>query len=110
MDRIRILRNKKNITQLRLATEIGVTQETISSYELGKAEPKFSKLVEIANYLNTSTDYLLERTDDDSSLIDLANNIVDNELNELINTYARLNKLQRKDLIWYSECLKEKDQ
>ena len=35
--------------------------------------------------------------------------VVDEQLNELINNYARLNKLQRKDLIWYSGIVEQKD-
>lgn len=109
MNRIKELRRKRKITQLRLSTEIEVSQETISAYENGKAEPRLDNLVKIANFLNTSTDYLLGRTEDDSPLIDLANNIVDKQLNELINNYARLNNLQRKDLIWYSGIVENKD-
>lgn len=109
MNRIKELRKKRNITQIRLSTEIEVSQETISAYENNKAEPKLDKLTKIADFLNTSTDYLLGRTDDDSPLIDLANNIVDEQLNELITNYARLNKLQRKDLVWYSGIVENKD-
>ncbi|MDE5889296.1 MAG: helix-turn-helix transcriptional regulator [Bacilli bacterium] len=109
MDRIRELREKRNVTQVRLGTELEVSQETISAYENGKAEPRLDKLIKIANFLNTSTDYLLGRIDDESSLVDLSNNVVDNQLNELINNYARLNNLQRKDLIWYSGIIENKD-
>lgn len=109
MDRLRGLREKRNITQVRLSTELEVSQETISAYENGKAEPKIDKLIKIANFLNTSTDYLLGKIDDESPLVDLANNVVDEQLNELINNYARLNKLQRKDLIWYSGIIENKD-
>jgi len=109
MDRLRGLREKRNITQVRLSTELEVSQETISAYENGKAEPKIDKLIKIANFLNTSTYYLLGRIDDESPLVDLANNVVDEQLNELINNYARLNKLQRKDLIWYSGIIENKD-
>jgi len=109
MNRIKELRKKRHITQVRLSTEIEVSQETISAYENGKADPTPEKLIRIANFLNTSTDYLLGRIDDDSPLVDLANNIVDEQLNELINNYARLNNLQRKDLVWYSGIIKNKD-
>ena len=37
MKNLKIIRNKRNINQVRLAMEIGVTQETISSYESGNA-------------------------------------------------------------------------
>lgn len=59
MERLKKLREEKNISQVRLSIEIGVAQETISAYERGKAVPTCENLIKIAKYLNTSTDYLL---------------------------------------------------
>lgn len=109
MNRIKELRKKRKITQIRLSIAAEVSQETISAYENGKAEPKMEKLIRIADFLNTTTDYLLERTDNDAPLNEVTNNIVDEQLNELINNYARLNNYQRKDLIWYSGAIENKD-
>ena len=109
MERIRIIREKRNITQIRLSIEVGVSQETISAYENDKADPKIENLIKIADFLNTTTDYLLGRTNDDSPLSSVINNIADKELEELLNNYARLNKLQRKDLVWYSGIVENKD-
>lgn len=109
MNRIKELRKKRNITQIRLSVATEVSQETISAYENGRAEPKMEKLVRIADFLNTTTDYLLERTDNDAPLNEVTNNIVDEQLNELINNYARLNNYQRQDLIWYSSAIENKD-
>lgn len=109
MNRIKELRKKRNITQIRLSIATEVSQETISAYENGRAEPKMDKLVRIADFLNTTTDYLLERTDNDAPLNEVTNNMVDEQLNELINNYARLNNYQRKDLIWYSGAIENKD-
>jgi transcriptional regulator with XRE-family HTH domain len=63
MERLKILREAKKITQLRLGMELGVSQETISGYEIGKAVPPADMLVKLADILNTSIDFLLERTD-----------------------------------------------
>lgn len=109
MNRIKELRKKRKITQIRLSIATEVSQETISAYENGRAEPKMDKLVRIADFLNTTTDYLLERTDNDAPLNEVTNKIVDEQLNELINNYVRLNNYQRKDLIWYSGAIENKD-
>ncbi len=109
MNKIKELRKKRKITQVRLSIAAEVSQETISAYESGKAEPKMEKLVRIADFLNTTTDYLLGRINDDSPLSDLVNKVADEQLNELLNNYARLNKLQRRDLIWYSSAIENKD-
>lgn len=64
MLRLKLLRESKNMTQLRLGMKLGVSQETISGYEIGKTVPPADMLVKLADTLNTSVDYLLGRTDD----------------------------------------------
>ena len=59
---LQTIRNKRNISQVKLATDIGVSQELISQYELGKSVPNCKTLLLIADYFNCSTDYLLGRT------------------------------------------------
>jgi len=63
----------------------------------------------MADFLNTSTDYLLGRIENDAPLIDIVNKVSDEQLNELLNNYCLLNNLQRKDLIWYSGIVRKKD-
>ena len=40
-----------------------MTERGYQNYELGRGEPSYDKLIEIADILNVSTDYLLGRTD-----------------------------------------------
>ena len=61
--RLKELRKKKNISQLRLATELNTTQNTISRYETGEREPGIDELIKIADYFNVSVDYLIGRTE-----------------------------------------------
>ena len=68
IERLKQLREAKNLTQLRLAMELNVSQETISGYEIGKAVPPAEMLVKLANTLDTSVDYILGRTDIKSTL------------------------------------------
>ena len=63
MERLKQLREAKHMTQVRLGLELGVSQETISGYEISKAVPPADMLVKLADCLNTSIDYLLDRTD-----------------------------------------------
>ena len=64
--RLEYLRKKRNITQLKLALDLHVNQNTISRYETGAREADYATLIRIADYFNISIDYLLERTDDPS--------------------------------------------
>ena len=61
--RIKELRKRRNITQLKLAMDLHTTQNTISRYESGEREPGISELVKLADYFGVSVDYLLERTE-----------------------------------------------
>lgn len=61
--RLKELRKKKNISQLKLAMDLHMNQNTISRYENGEREADYSTLIAIADYFNVSIDYLLERTD-----------------------------------------------
>ena len=62
--RLRELRKQKKLTQLRLAMELGMSQNTISRYESGSHQADYNTLILFADYFNVSLDYLLERTDD----------------------------------------------
>lgn len=62
-ERIRLARQKKGLSQAELAKELNCTQGALSQYERGAREPGLSDLVNIANALNTTTDYLLGCTD-----------------------------------------------
>ena len=61
--RLKELRRAKRITQLKLAMDLNMAQNTISRYESGEREPGISELILIADYFNISIDYLLGRTD-----------------------------------------------
>ncbi|MBE6981533.1 MAG: helix-turn-helix transcriptional regulator [Ruminococcaceae bacterium] len=62
--RLKELRKSKGLSQLRLATELNTTQNTISRYETGEREPSIADLIKIADFFHVSVDYLISRTDD----------------------------------------------
>ena len=57
------LRKKRKISQLKLAMDLGLNQNSISRYEKGQREADYKTLIAFADYFNVSIDYLLERTD-----------------------------------------------
>lgn len=61
--RLKELRKEKGISQIKLAMDLSVNQNTISRYETGEREAGYDMLIKIADYFNVSVDYLLERTD-----------------------------------------------
>ena len=63
MNNLKKYREEKGITQIRLSIEAGVSQETISAYENGKAFPSAETLIKMSDFLGVSIDFLLDRTD-----------------------------------------------
>lgn len=88
-----LLRNEKQLTQIQLANELGLTVKTYRDYELGKQLPKTDMLIVIADYFNVSTDYILGR----SNCRGVDNAYISNELglnDNAINVLRKWNKYQ----------------
>jgi transcriptional regulator with XRE-family HTH domain len=62
--RLKYARKAKGYTQEELASKVNVTKGTISNYENGHSTPSNEMLKDLADILNTSTDYLLGRTNE----------------------------------------------
>ena len=66
--RLKELRKNKGISQLKLAMDLNMNQNSISRYESGKREADYKTLIAFADYFNVSIDYLLCRTDNPTFL------------------------------------------
>lgn len=62
-ERIRNLREDKDLSQKDMARELNIAQTTYSDYELAKINLPIQILKKLAIFHNTSIDYLLELTD-----------------------------------------------
>ena len=61
-EHLRGLREDKDLTQKDMAEFLQVHQTTYSDYELGKLNIPIEILFKLADFYNTSIDYLLDRT------------------------------------------------
>lgn len=61
--RLKELRKAKKISQMKLAIDLNMNQNSISRYENEEREADYSTLIKFADYFNVSIDYLLERTE-----------------------------------------------
>ncbi len=61
--RLKFLRKKRKISQLKLAMDLYMNQNSISRYENEERQADYKTLIKFADYFNVSIDYLLERTD-----------------------------------------------
>ena len=60
-ERVRYLRQTRELTQVQLADKLGITKQSVSNWENDNIMPSVEMLVKIADFFNVSTDYLLAR-------------------------------------------------
>ncbi len=71
-DKLRTLRNERNLSQDRLAKKVSVTRASIATYESGNRLPSLYVLVRLARALGVTTDYLLGVSNDKTSFLDVS--------------------------------------
>ena len=62
--RLKKLRKERKISQLKLAIDLNMNQNSISRYENNEREADYETLIKFADYFDVSLDYLLGRTDE----------------------------------------------
>ena len=62
--RLRDTREDRDLTQAQLAAYLNIHQTTYSDYELGNLNIPTAVLIRLADFYETSIDYLVERTDE----------------------------------------------
>ena len=62
--RLRELRKARGLSQVKLAMDLNISQNTLSRYENREREAGYDTLIKIADYFDVSIDYLLGRTDE----------------------------------------------
>lgn len=88
-DRLKHLRNAKNLTQTQLSKELNISRGTYAHYEINKREPDFDTLQKLADFYNVSTDYLLGRSNEMMSVSYLKSDITTfvNSIDEALHHY-----------------------
>ena len=66
--RIRDLREDRDLNQTQVAKILGMSQTGYSKYETGENDIPTAILIKLADYYNVSTDYLLGRTNNPTFL------------------------------------------
>lgn len=62
MKNLKTLRQQHGLTQLALQMKTGIDQGVISKYESGERLPTIENLMVLADFFNTSLDFLMDRT------------------------------------------------
>lgn len=58
-DKVKYLREQREMTQAALAKQLGITRSSVNAWEMGISVPSTQYIVELAHIFKVSTDYLL---------------------------------------------------
>ena len=64
-EKIKELRKAKRVSQVEMASALGLTKQCVSNWENDNIQPSIEMLVKIADYFGVTTDYLLGRSETD---------------------------------------------
>lgn len=67
MNRLRDLREDKDLRQVDVSNATGIDQRTLSNYETGKTNPDSFAIIKLCDFYNVSADYLLGRESNTST-------------------------------------------
>lgn len=107
-------RNANRLSQLEIATALGVKQPTVSAWENGTKYPSSENLRALCKLLNVSADYLLDKTNaqhpDKIPQKEKPAEIgeFDEKSKYIVNSYKEFREEDQKSLVDYIEFLKNR--
>jgi len=96
LENLKKLREAKGISQKALADQIGISQQSINKYENHNIEPDIHTLTRLADYFDTSVDYLIGYTTLSRRIEAFSPYDLNSTEASLINGYRKLNPKRRK--------------
>ena len=100
-ERLKTLREKRGLMQKAVAADLNIGNTTLSNYEQNVSSPNPEILVSIADYFDTSVDYLLGRTDNPAPH---TNNLSETET-DMVHLYRSLDDEGKRELADYAAFL-----
>lgn len=108
---------KRNIKPSKMMAELGFSSGLFSQWKSGKQNPSMEKIQKIANYLNVSTDYLLNHNDKYSNNhfshssnitfgenlnVNISSSVEENEMEiELLKAFRNMSFADKMDIMNY---------
>ena len=102
--RLKELREERDLTQNDVAKAINTTRTNIGRWEKGEHEPSANFVIQLADFLEISTDYLLGREDYFGN-VSIQNNapVLSAEEQRLLDTFRKLNAKNRLHVSVYAD-------
>lgn len=96
--RLKELRQVKKISQQQLADIVCVSQQSINKYENHNIEPDISLLIKLADFFDTSVDYLIGHSDIKHKFEPVSPYDLNSDEAVLIDNYRKLNHEEKESI------------
>lgn len=108
LDNLRKLRDEKKISQQKLADMLGLTQPSINKYENHNIEPDIYTLKLMADYFETSVDFIVGHTTIRRKIEETKECALNEAEQELIDTFRSLSKEEKDCVLTVLRTLKNR--
>lgn len=105
-ERLKDLRKEKGMTQIELATALGVSSGTVAMWETGKRKPSFEMFEKLTQVFDKRIDYILGTSDDptpaklnDMEVAQLGNWAMQEEYEDVMRKYSLLDDFGQKTIV-----------
>ncbi len=102
--RLRDLREDRDMTQAEAAAVLGITRQQYQLYESGKREMPFNLIIDFGEYFNVSIDYISGRTNDKRGI---GFSALCRDEEEVTEMYRSLDRDRKNRLLGYLTALSE---
>lgn len=104
-ERLKDLRKEKGMTQIELATALGVSSGTVAMWETGKRKPSFEMFEKLTQVFDKRIDYILGTSDDptpaklnDMEVAQLGKWAMQEEYEDVMRKYSLLDDFGQKTI------------
>jgi transcriptional regulator with XRE-family HTH domain len=108
-ERIKQLRTKAKLTQLDMSKKLNMGSSNFGHIENDRVTPSSTVLQKIADILNTTTDYLLGRTDDPELKVGTEQGLDDPELNLFFKDFANAPRERQEEMLRFWHFINEQE-
>ena len=98
LENLKVLRSEFAITQKQLADVIGVSQQSINKYENHNIEPDIGTLIRMADYFDTSIDFLVGYSSERRKTSSSSSQDISRQENSLIRKYRTLTQKEKQSI------------
>lgn len=105
---MKLLRRSRGISQQKLADALGISQQSVNQYENHSVEPDIGTLSRMADYFETSIDYIVGRTTIRRAIERTETFYLNEDEAGVMNRYRALTPRERRCVAVVIETLMEK--